>query len=81
MSVDDVVSNDCRILVSGAVRSEARVSARYRSHRRRGERVVGRDFHSSTFQLNMSTVCPMSCGAFLISMTKTAQVEQRCARV
>jgi hypothetical protein len=33
------------------------------------------------FQLNVSTVCPMWWGALLVSVTKTAQVEQRCGRV
>ena len=40
-----------------------------------------RALHSSTFQLNVSTFCPMWWGALLVSETKTAQVQQRCGRV
>ena len=44
--------------------------------------VVGiRGLHSSTFQLNVSTFCPTWWGALLISVTKTAHVEQSCGRV
>jgi len=43
--------------------------------------VPGRGSHSSTFQLNVSTFCPMWWGALLVSWTKTAQVEARCGRV
>jgi len=42
---------------------------------------MGRVLHSSTFQPNVSTLCPMWWGALLVSVTKTAQVEQRCRRV
>jgi len=43
--------------------------------------LFGRVLDSSTFQLNVSTFCPMWCGALLVSFTKTAQVEQRCGQV
>jgi predicted acylesterase/phospholipase RssA len=46
-----------------------------------GDGVSGRGLHSSTFQLNVSIFFPMQWGALLISVTKTAQVEQRCGRV
>ena len=41
----------------------------------------GRGLHSSTSKLNVSTFGPMCWGAWLISVTKSAQVEQRCGRV
>jgi hypothetical protein len=41
----------------------------------------GRGLHSSTLQLNVSTFCPMWWGALLVSVTETAQVEQRYGRV
>ena len=42
---------------------------------------TGRRLHSSTFQLNVSTFCPMWWFTLLVSVTKTAQVEHRCGRV
>jgi len=45
------------------------------------DHLMGRGLHSSTFQLNVSSFCPMWWGALLVSVTKTAQVEQRCGRV
>jgi len=47
----------------------------------RGPRIGGRGLLSSTFQLNVSTFCPMRCGALLVSVTKSAQGEQRSGRV
>jgi len=40
-----------------------------------------RGLHSPSFQLNVSTFCSMCWGALLVSVTNTAQVEQRCGRV
>ena len=40
-----------------------------------------RGLHSSTVQLNVSTFCHLCWGALLVSVTKVAQVEQRCGRV
>ena len=42
---------------------------------------ASRGLHSSTLQLNVSTLCPTWWGALLVSVTNTAQVEQRCGRV
>jgi len=40
-----------------------------------------RGLNSSNRQLNVSNFCPIWWGALLVSVTKTAQVEQRCGRV
>ena len=42
---------------------------------------AGRGLHSPTVQLSVSTFGPVWWGALLVSVTKTAQVEQRCGRV
>jgi hypothetical protein len=42
---------------------------------------LARGLQSSTFQLNVGTFCPVCWGAWLVSVTKGAQVEKRCGRV
>ena len=37
---------------------------------------MSRGLHASTFKLKLSTFCAMWWGALLVSVTKTAQVEE-----
>ena len=74
--------NECKPLVHGAGAAQQPAAVRVRGVvRHDGRGAGGRGLHSSTLQLNVSTFCPNVVGCLLVSVTKTAQVEQRCGRV